>query len=159
NTEDAQLVNDLSATPVQTSVETQLRLQIENLQDRIKNLEEQNAKIAEDSKSAQIKSGKLVKKLKEYKVQIESLQQQLKMQKQAGSFFDLDTAIEEELKMQIASLEKTLNEIKEKKKNIIAEKKALLKRFDVVVLRANERYMEMKEKQDMEVEVLRIQNK
>ncbi|XP_070167505.1 golgin subfamily A member 4 isoform X3 [Polyergus mexicanus] len=158
NTEDAQLVNDLSATPVQTSVETQLRLQIEDLQDRIKNLEEQNAKIVEDSKAAQIKSGKLVKKLKECKVQIESLQQQLKMQKQAGSFFDLDTAIEEELKMQIASLEKTLNEIKEEKKNIIAEKEALLKRFDVTVS-ANERYMEMKERQDMEVEVLRIQNK
>ncbi|KAL6447475.1 hypothetical protein ACFW04_000005 [Cataglyphis niger] len=158
NTEDVQLVNDLSTTPIQMSVKTQLHLQIEDLQDRIKNLEEQNAKIAEDNKAAQIKNGKLVKKLKEYKVQIENLQQQLKMQKQAGSFFDLDTAIEEELKMQIAKLEKTLNEIKEEKKNIIAEKEALLKRFDVIVS-ANERYMEMKERQDMEVEVLRIQNK
>lgn len=158
NTEDTQLVNDLSTKPVQMNIETQLRLQIEDLQDRIKNLEEQNAKIAEDNKAAQIKNGKLVKKLKEYKVQIENLQQQLKMQKQAGSFFDLDTAIEEELKMQIAKLEKTLNEIKEEKKNIIAEKEALLKRFDVIVS-ANERYMEMKERQDMEVEVLRIQNK
>jgi len=149
---------DMEDTSIIPSVETQLRVRIEDLQDRIKNLEEQNAKTAEESKAAQIKSAKLMKKLKEYKVQMESLQQQLKTQKQAGSFFDLDTAIEEELKTQIANLEKSLNEIKEEKKNIIAEKEALLKRLDMLVS-ANERYMEMKEKQDMEVEVLRIQNK
>ncbi|XP_072743713.1 uncharacterized protein [Anoplolepis gracilipes] len=158
NTEDTQLINDLSVMPVIPRVETQLRVQIEDLQDKIKNLEVQNVKIAEESKVIQIKNGKLVKKLKEYKVQIESLQQQLKMQKQADSFFDLDTAIEEELKTQIANLEKALNEIKEEKKNITAEKEVLLKRLDVIVS-ANERYMEMKERQDMEVEVLRIQNK
>ncbi|XP_012529294.1 golgin subfamily B member 1 isoform X2 [Monomorium pharaonis] len=140
------------------NAEMQLRAKVQDLENRIKDLEAQNAKIVEENKMAQVKSGKLVKKLKEYKVQIEGLQQQLKMQKQTNSFFDLDTAIEEELKAQIASLEKTLNEIKKEKKNIIAEKEALLKRIDVVVS-ANERYMEMKERQDMEIEVLRIQNK
>lgn len=161
STEDAQLAGDQHLDDTITlfpDAEVRLRAQIEDLQDRIKDLETQNAKIAEESKAAQVKSGKLVKKLKEYKVQVESLQQQLKTQKQTDSFFDLDTAIEEELKTQIANLEKALNEIKEEKKNIIAEKEALLKRLDVVVS-ANERYMEMKEKQDMEVEVLRIQNK
>lgn len=140
------------------SAEMQLRAKVEDLENKIADLEAQNVRIAEESKAAQVKSGKLVKKLKEYKVQIEGLQQQLKTQKQTDSFFDLDTAIEEELKAQIASLERALNEIKEEKKNIIAEKEALLKRLDVVVS-ANERYMEMKERQDMEVEVLRIQNK
>ncbi|XP_018309427.1 golgin subfamily B member 1 isoform X3 [Mycetomoellerius zeteki] len=140
------------------SAEMQLRAKVEDLENRIKDLEAQNVRIAEESKSAQVKSGKLVKKLKEYKVQIEGLQQQLKTQKQTDSFFDLDTAIEEELKAQITSLEIALSEIKEEKKNIIAEKEALLKRLDVIVS-ANERYMEMKERQDMEVEVLRIQNK
>lgn len=158
NTEDAQIINEPSVIPLIPSVETQLRVQVEDLQDRIKNLEVQNTKIAEENKAAQIKSAKLVKKLKEYKAQVENLQQQLKMQKQAGSFFDLDTAIEEELKTQIINLEKALNELKEEKKNIIAEKEALLKRLDVITS-ANERYMEMKERQDMEVEVLRIQNK
>lgn len=158
NTEDAQIINEPSVIPLIPSVETQLRVQVEDLQDRIKNLEVQNAKIADENKATQIKSAKLVKKLKEYKAQVESLQQQLKMQKQADSFFDLDTAIEEELKTQIINLEKALNELKEEKKNIIAEKEALLKRFDVITS-ANERYMEMKERQDMEVEVLRIQNK
>ncbi|XP_012232589.2 protein lava lamp isoform X2 [Linepithema humile] len=158
NTEDVQLVSDPRLSATTLNAEVQLRAQWEELRDRIKDLEAENAKIIEEGKAAQVKSGKLVKKLKEYKVQIESLQQQLKTQKQTDSFFDLDTAIEEELKTQIANLEKALNEIKEEKKNITAEKDALLKRFDVVVS-ANERYMEMKERQDMEVEVLRIRNK
>lgn len=140
------------------NAEERLRAQIRDLEDKIKDLEAQNIKFSEESKASQIKNGKLVKKLKEYKVQTENLQHQLKTQKQTDSFFDLDTAIEEELKTQIANLEKALNEIKEEKKNIAAEKEAVLKRLDVVML-ANERYMEMKEKQDMEVEVLRIQNK
>jgi len=140
------------------SAEMQLRAKVEDLENRIKDLEIQNIRITEESKSLQVKNGKLVKKLKEYKVQIEGLQQQLKTQKETDSFFDLDTAIEEELKAQITSLETALNEIKEEKKNIITEKEALLKRLDVVVS-ANERYMEMKERQDMEVEVLHIQNK
>lgn len=140
------------------SAEMHLRMKVEDLQNKIKDLEAQNARIVEENKTVQVKNGKLIKKLKEYKVQIEGLQQQLKTQKQTDSFFDLDTAIEEELKTQIANLEKTLNEIKEERKNIIAEKDVLLKRLDVIVS-ANERYMEMKERQDMEVEVLRIQNK
>lgn len=157
--EDAPLAGDLGgATTLIADTEVHLRAQVGDLQDRIKDLEAQNAKITEESKAAQLKSGKLMKKLKEYKVQVENLQQQLKTQKQADSFFDLDTAIEEELKTQIANLEKALHEIKEERKSIIAEKEALLKRLDVVVS-ANERYMEMKERQDMEVEVLRIQNK
>lgn len=159
NAENVQLaVSSQHLSTMTLSAEMQLRAKAEDLENRIKELEAQNAKIAEENKAAQVKSGKLVKKLKEYKVQIEGLQQQLKTQKQTDSFFDLDTAIEEELKAQITNLEKALIEIKEEKKNIIAEKETLLKRFDVIVS-ANERYMEMKERQDMEVEVLRIQNK
>jgi len=161
NAEDVQLIDDQHLDNRMTlipNVEVQLRAQVEDLQDKIKELEAQNAKIAEESKAAQIKSAKLVKKLKEYKMQIESLQQQLKTQKQTDSFFDLDTAIEEELKTQIANLEKALKDSKEEHKNIIMEKDALLRRLDVI-MSANERYMEMKERQDMEIEVLRIQNK
>lgn len=140
------------------SAEMHLRAKIEDLQNRMKDLEAQNARIAKENKTMQVKNGKLIKKLKEYKVQIEGLQHQLKMQKQTDSFFDLNTAIEEELKTQIANLEKAFNEIKEEKKNIIVEKEILLKRLDVTVS-ANERYIEIKERQDMEIEVLRIQNK
>jgi len=160
NAEDVQLIDDqhLNTMTLIPNIEVQLRAQVEDLQDKIKELEAQNVKITEESKAAQVKSGKLVKKLKEYKMQIENLQQQLKMQKQADSFFDLDTAIEEELKTQIANLEKALKDSKEEHKNIIMEKETLLKRLDVI-MSANERYMEMKERQDMEIEVLRIQNK
>lgn len=159
--EDAQLVGEQYPSGTMTLIPdavVQLRAQVGDLRDRIQDLEAQNAQIVEESKACQIKNSKLVKKLKEYKVQIESLQQRLKTQKQTDSFFDLDTAIEEELKIQIANLEKAFNEIKEEKKSVVAEKEALQKRLDVVVS-ANERYMEMKERQDMEVEVLRIRNK
>lgn len=146
-----------SSVTIIPNAEVQLRVQVEDLQDKLKDLEAQNAKIAEESKAAQVKSSKLVKKLKEYKVQMEALQQQLRTRKQTDNFFDLDTAIEEELKMQIRELEKALNESKEEKKNIILEKEAVLRRLDVI-LSANERYMEMKERQDMEIELLRTHN-
>ncbi|XP_026831279.1 protein lava lamp isoform X2 [Ooceraea biroi] len=158
NAEDVQLIGDQHLGTMTLNTEAQLRVQVEDLQDRIKDLERQNAKAAEESKAAQVKSGKLVKKLKEYKMQIESLQQQLKTQKQADNFFDLDTTIEEELKTRIANLEKALNDSNEEKRSIIVEKEALVKRLDVI-MSANERYMEMKERQDMEIESLRIHNK
>ncbi|XP_076749322.1 uncharacterized protein LOC143422509 isoform X2 [Xylocopa sonorina] len=162
NTEDVELVDEghISAT-LAPSVEMQLRAKVDDLQDQIKDLEKEREKMLEENKAAQLRNAKMIKKLKEYKVQMDSLQQQLKMQKSTGeksSFYDLDSAIEEELKTQISKLEKTLSEVKEEQKNTIAEKEALLKRLDVV-MSANERYMEMKERQDMDMEVLRIRNK
>lgn len=140
------------------SLEVQLRMKVDDLEDRIKDLEAEKDRIAEENKVAQLRSGKMIKKLKEYKVQIDNLQQQLKAQKSASGFYDLDSAIEEELKSQISKLEKTLSEAKEEQKNVAAEREGLVKRLDVVVA-ANERYMEMKERQDMDMEVLRIRNK
>ncbi|XP_017877078.1 golgin subfamily B member 1-like isoform X2 [Ceratina calcarata] len=139
------------------NTEIQLRATIDDLQDQIKDLEKDRERMIEESKSAQLRNAKMIKKLKEYKVQVENLQQQLKIQK-SSDFYELDSAIEEELKSQISKLEKALTEAGEEQKSIISEKEALVKRLDVV-LAANERYMEMKERQDMEMEVLRIRSK
>lgn len=153
---DDQHFAEISIVP---SIEIQLRTRIDEMEKKLEELESAKAKLIEENEVAQIRSGKMVKKLKEYKVQIENLQQQLKSQKSmAGSFFDLDTAIEEELRSQIAELEKNLKELREEHKNVLAEREALSKRIDVIVS-ANERYMEMKERQDMDMEVLRIRNK
>lgn len=159
NAEDAQLASEQHlTTTLIPSIEIQLQARIDDLQDQIKDFEKEKEKIIEESKAAQLRNTKMIKKLKEYKVQIDSLQQQLKIQKPANDFYELDSAIEEELKSQISKLEKTLSEIKEEHKNTVVEKEALMKRLDVVVS-ANERYMEMKERQDMDMEVLRIRNK
>ena len=159
NAEDAQLASEphLTTTLI-PSMEMQLQAKVDDLQDQIKDFEKEKEKIIEESKAAQLRNTKMIKKLKEYKVQIDSLQQQLKIQKSASDFYELDSAIEEELKSQISKLEKTLSEIKEEHKNTVVEKEALMKRLDVIVS-ANERYMEMKERQDMDMEVLRIRNK
>ncbi|XP_060816665.1 golgin subfamily B member 1-like isoform X1 [Bombus pascuorum] len=159
NVDDAQLIDEQHlTTTLIPSKEMQLQAKIDDLQDQIKDLEKEKEKMTEESKATQLRNAKLIKKLKEYKVQLESLQQQIKIQKSASDFYELDSAIEEELKSQISKLEKTLVELKEEQKNTVAEKEALIKRLDVVVS-ANERYMEMKERQDMDMEVLRIQNK
>ncbi|CAL7944495.1 unnamed protein product [Xylocopa violacea] len=162
NAEDVELVDEghISAT-LAPSAEEQLRAKVDDLQDQIKDLEKEREKMLEENKAAQLRNAKMIKKLKEYKMQVEGLQQQLKIQKSAGeksSFYDLDSAIEEELKSQISKLEKTLSEVREEQKTTVAEKEALAKRLDVV-MSANERYMEMKERQDMDMEVLRIRNK
>lgn len=160
NTEDAQLDSEqaMASTILIPNTEIQLRAKVDDLQDQVKDLERERARMGEENKAAQLRNAKMLKKLKEYKAQAESLQQQLKIQKTAADFYGLDSAIEEELKSQIGKLEKNLNEVKEERRNTVAEKEALMKRLDVVVS-ANERYMEMKERQDMDMEVLRIRNK
>nr|XP_031848845.1 golgin subfamily A member 4-like isoform X2 [Nomia melanderi] len=158
NPEDAELAGEQQVTALIPSTEIQLQAKMEDLEDRIKDLEKERDKLTEENKHVQLRSGKMIKKLKEYKVQVENLQQQLKIQKSTSDFYELDSAIEEELKSQISRLEKALNENREEQKSMAAEKEALTKRLDVV-LSANERYMEMKERQDMDMEVLRIRNK
>ncbi|XP_076376935.1 uncharacterized protein LOC143259292 isoform X2 [Megalopta genalis] len=158
--EDAELIGEKVATSLALvpNTEMQLRAQVEDLQDQIKDLEKERDALKEENKHIQLRSGKMIKKLKEYKVQVENLQQQLKIHKSTRDFYELDSAIEEELKSQISKLEKTLNEVREEQKNMLIEKESLTKRVDILVA-ANERYMEMKERQCMDMEVLRIRNK
>ncbi|XP_076182012.1 uncharacterized protein LOC143154091 isoform X2 [Ptiloglossa arizonensis] len=159
NANDVQLaVEHLTTTSSLFTTEMQLQARIDDLQDQIKDLKKEKEELLEVNKVTQLRSGRMIKKLKEYKVQIDNLQQQLKIQKSASDFYELDSAIEEELKSQINKLEKALNEIKEEQKNTVAEKEVLVKRLDVL-FSANERYMEMKERQDMDMDVLRIRNK
>ncbi|XP_066590070.1 protein lava lamp-like isoform X2 [Prorops nasuta] len=158
NAEEAQLVGDVQSIPLVPSLEVRLNARIDELQDQIKDLEAEKVKFLADNETVQLRNAKLVKKLKEYKVQMESLQQQLKIQKSASDFGGLDFAIEEELKSQIKSLEKTLGEVRETQKQVVAEKNSLMKRLDSVTS-ANENFTEMKKKTDMEIHVLQLQNK
>lgn len=70
--------------------------------------------------------------------------------KPADEFFDLNDAIQEELKSQITQLEKRIKEITAELEKEKAEKKNILNRVDVLTA-ANERMLEMKEIQDTEV--------
>lgn len=138
------------------SEEIRLRARVDELEDKIRDLEAEKEKLEESHKTVQLRSEKLVRKLKEYKVQNNSLQQQLNIHKSGSDFFDLDSAIVEELKSQLSSMERTLGETKEECKKAQLEKENLIKRLDVLVA-ANERLMEIKERQDRDVEVMQIQ--
>ncbi|XP_043496529.1 golgin subfamily A member 4-like isoform X1 [Polistes fuscatus] len=162
NADDVQTTDDHHDThsPISIipSVEIQLRTKIDEMEKKLLDLEEEKVKLIEENKTLQIRSGKMVKKLKEYKVQVENLQQQLKSQKSMTGLCELDSAIEEELRLQITELEKNLKESSAEHKHLLVEKENLLKRINVLEL-ANETYIDMKEKQDMNMEVLRLENK
>lgn len=160
NAEAAQLAetHHVTSDTILPSLERRLNAKIAELEDTIRDFEREKEKLNEELKTSQIRSVKLVKKLKEFKIQNKSIQQQLKIQNATVSFGGLDTAIEEELKSQISKLESALNEAKEETRRVSLERDNLLKRIDVLAA-ANERLVEMKERQDMQVEVLQIRAK
>uniref|UniRef100_A0A023EP41 Putative lava lamp n=1 Tax=Aedes albopictus TaxID=7160 RepID=A0A023EP41_AEDAL len=65
---------------------------------------------------------------------------------------ELDLAIQEELNTQIKTLEGKLSEIQTEREKEAVEKDSLLKRIDVLVA-ANERFTEMKDRQDVQMEI------
>ena len=141
--------------------EQQLELQMQDLNDRLQELQLSLERSEEQKKELHVKSGKLMKKLKEYKVKIDELQSlsaNAKDYRKSASiesnsmFADLDAAIQEELKNQIKALEEKLEEQKKLQDNFQLEKDKLLKRIDVLTA-GNERMSEMKERQDMEVQM------
>lgn len=67
-------------------------------------------------------------------------------------FSDLDAAIQEELKTQVKQLETKLDEQRKQQESQNAEKEKLLKRIDMLTA-GNERMSEMKERQDMDVQM------
>ncbi|KAI4495543.1 hypothetical protein M0802_008555 [Mischocyttarus mexicanus] len=162
NADDVQTTDDHRDThsPISIipSVEIQLRTKIDEMEKKLLDMQEEKVKLIEENKTLQIRSGKMVKKLKEYKVQVENLQQQLKSQKSMTGLCELDSAIEEELRWQLTEVEKNLKESNAEYKHLFSEKESLLKRINVLEL-AHEAHAEMKEKQDMTIEVLRLENK
>lgn len=156
NPQEAELSTAVPLAPICSS-ETQLKAKIAELEDTIKDLGDEKIKLNDDIKTSQIRSGKLVKKLKEFKIQNGGLQKQLKLQISSGSLNDLDSAIQEELKCQVEKLEKSLIELKNENNKITLERDQLTKRIDILMA-GHERFTELKERQDRDMEVLQIRN-
>lgn len=123
---------------------------------KIEELEAERNKLLEDIKTQHVKTAKLVKKIKELKMRNENFAMQLK-QKSMGDF-DLDMAIQDELNTQIKTLETKLKESNEEKMKDRSEKENIIKRVDMLTA-ANERMVEMKEKQDNEIQMLQFNNR
>lgn len=99
----------------------------------------------------QSKYQKMLKKLREYKTKNEELERTKRASVSAESN-ELDLAIQQEMSDQIKALETLLKETKAEREKDAQEKKKLLARIDVLTA-ANDRMIEMKDRQDVEIEV------
>ncbi|XP_055615844.1 protein lava lamp-like [Toxorhynchites rutilus septentrionalis] len=130
----------LEAQHQQTS-SVALERRISQKDDYIRQLELEKERLQQEITDLKVKSGKLLKKVKEYKAKSETLQRQSASMETS----ELDLAIQEELNVQLKSLESKLSEVQ-------TERDSLLKRVDVLEA-ANERFTEMKERQDAQMEL------
>jgi golgin subfamily B member 1 len=135
--------------PISPSVEAELKLR--EKEDRIAELEQLLGQSDQQSTDLGKKVEKLMKKLKEYKLRLAECQKGFRKSSSVESN-ELDLAIQEELKKQVAGLEAKVKEHKTELEKVQAEKEALAKRNDVLGS-ANDRMTEMKERQDQQMEL------
>ena len=133
----------------------QLEQEISELRQEIKLLQGTRSEIETELNNSKLKNGKLLVKVKSLTKQIETLK---KSCSSGGGADDLDKALEEEMNHQ---LEKSRTETKELQKELegLKEEKKMLERKLEVLEVGNDRMVEMKEQQDMDVEYLRGRNK
>ncbi|RZF40163.1 hypothetical protein LSTR_LSTR016698, partial [Laodelphax striatellus] len=125
------------------------------LERRLQEYENDNRRLAEELKESNLKCAKLLKKAKELKAKSEHLEKGSRQQ--SVGFEDLDFAMQEELREKIGVLEKSLQEAKGEAKSWKAEKENLSRRVETLTS-GNERLVEMKERQDVEVAMWQKQN-
>jgi chromosome segregation ATPase len=138
-----------------------LNYRIIMLENHIKDVTAEKDKLSEELRAAQVRSGKMLKKLKDLKLKNDSLfKENTELTKKSGdkNFGDLDQAIEEELKIRIDTLERELKDVRNEKDATCGQKERLESHIDVLT-RANERLVEMKEKQDRDVEMCKQSNR
>lgn len=104
--------------------------------------------------SMQSKYQKMLKKLREYKTKNDELERMKRETTSSGATEsnELDLAIQRELSDQITALETRLKETKAEREREAEEKKKMLARIDVLTA-ANDRMIEMKDRQDVEIEM------
>ncbi|XP_017074957.1 protein lava lamp isoform X2 [Drosophila eugracilis] len=120
---------------------------VEPLQTRITQLEMQLANSEQQKTELQTKAAKLMKRLKEYKTKATTTATPT-----VTVDNDLDSAIIEELKHQLQLQESRQSKAEELTQQHALEKEKLMKRIDVLTA-GNERMAELKERQDMDVQM------
>lgn len=141
---------------IQKATSPQSAATVEQFAEKVRVLEIERERHIEEIKQLQVKSGKLIKKLKELKQKNEQLNAQMATQK--SEFGDLDDAIQDELKLQIDNLEKKRKEVAAQLEQEKSEKNNLQKKVDILST-ANDRLIELKEKQDNEMLFWQQQNR
>ncbi|XP_052128371.1 protein lava lamp [Frankliniella occidentalis] len=142
--------------PTSGDVEHELQKKIESLQSEYESLEREKIQLAEDLKASQIRAAKLTRKLRDLKTKYDEVSD--KSRSTDSPFDSLDQAIEEERMKQMQGLEKELKEVQAELNAFKAERDRLQKQVEVFSS-ANERMLEIKERQDVEVEMWQKRSK
>merc|ERR1719206_54007 len=132
-----------------------LETEISELRQKVRNTEEDKSKAVDEINSTKLKNGKLLVKVKQLNKEVESLK---KNKNAPAELDDLDRALQDEIKHQAEKCQSELKETKKELDNVKLEKDNLSKKLDTLET-ANERLVDMKEKQDNEVEFLQHKNK
>ncbi|XP_039281148.1 golgin subfamily B member 1 isoform X2 [Nilaparvata lugens] len=127
----------------------------QDVERRLAEYEADNRRLADELRESNLKCAKLLKKAKELKSKSEHLERDCR-QRSVG-FEDLDFAMQEELRERIGVLEKSLQEAQGEAKAWKTERENLTRRVDTLTS-GNERLVEMKERQDVEVAMWQKQN-
>ncbi|XP_058444086.1 protein lava lamp-like [Malaya genurostris] len=122
--------------------------QVSEKDDYIRQLELEKERLQQEIIELKVKSGKLLKKTKEYKMKCDSLERR----SASVETSELDLAIQEELNGRIKTLETKLGEMQVEREKMLTEKDSLVKRNDMLVA-ASERFTEMKDRQDVQLEM------
>ena len=132
----------------------QLEKEISALRHKLTDAESAKTSLAEELNAAKVKHGKLTLKAKTLSKELEGLRGK-KSKKSASPFGDdaLDSFGQDVFKEQMEKAEKEVKELKKHVESLTAEKEGLLSRVDTLSA-GNERFVELKERQDHEVEMM-----
>ncbi|KAK6619529.1 hypothetical protein RUM43_012286 [Polyplax serrata] len=131
---------------------------IKSLEAEIEVMKSEVEKLTKELQAQTAKYTKALKKLKEQKVTCDKLQAEVNKVKSNDGFGDLNATIVDELKLQIENMEKKEREYLKNLESHKAEKESLLKKIDVLNA-GNEKFLEMKERQDNDTEIWQGKNK
>lgn len=147
-----------TATASLLTAQGALELQLQEQEDRLQELSRERDRLRTENQALLAKSGKMLKKLKEYKAKNDELTTSVGHQHFSKSpsveSNELDLAIQAELNTQIQSLEARVAAAKAQYDKDQLERQNLVRRVDVLTA-ANDRLTEMKEQQDAEMDVVR----
>lgn len=136
----------------------EVTVDLSHLNDQILQLKKDKDVLKTDLDITNTKLFKALKKLKEYKSSNEMLSNELKLSKQLSQCSILDTAIEDELRNNIQELEKKIEDLTAENNKEKREKEAIKKQNEVFSS-ANDRWTEIKEKMDSEIELWKFKFK
>ena len=123
----------------------------------LRGLEVEKERLEEELNAAKLKNGKMLVKVKSLTKELETMRKKTPSPSSSG-FDDLDRALEEELKAQTERAQKEAVEARKELEGVRQEKEGLARRVEVVE-QGMARMVELKEKQDYEMEFLSGKNR